>query len=156
MGKQIIVNSKEELEKELKKSKNKKTKTKKTKTKKDEWKEYRAKKYGNVRVDKKNTKINTIFDSKSEYARYKELNLLVSAGIITDLKIHNKFILLDKYTNANGQKIQAMTYTADFTYMKDEKMIVEDVKGFITNDFKLKKKIFEFRYPELTIDIIKS
>ena len=107
-------------------------------------------------VDKKNTKINTIFDSKSEYARYKELNLLVSAGIITDLKIHNKFILLDKYTNANGQKIQAMTYTADFTYMKDEKMIVEDVKGFITNDFKLKKKIFEFRYPELTIDIIKN
>lgn len=136
MAKQIIVNNKKELQKQFR--------------------QLRAKKYGNYTVHKNLNGIKTKFDSKAEYARFLYLKNLEENGIITQLKMQTKFILQEKYTNAKGKKIGAITYKADFTYKKEGKWIVEDVKGFITNDFKLKKKMFEMKYAELTIDIIKN
>ena len=136
MGKQIVVNNKKELQKQFRQA--------------------RAKKYGNYTVHKNFNGIKTKFDSKAEYQRFLYLKNLEENGIITELKMQTKFLLQEKYTNAKKEKIQAINYKADFTYKKDGKWIVEDVKGFITNEFKLKKKMFEFKYPELTIDIIKN
>ncbi len=87
------------------------------------------------------------FDSQKECQRYIDLKLLQRVGEIRDLRLQYKFILQDGYV-FQGKKIQAITYIADFVYWDVGKgcMIVEDVKGFKTDIYKLKKKLFEYRY----------
>lgn len=94
------------------------------------------------------------FDSKKEAKRYTELKLLKKAGVIKDLELQAVFVLQPKYTNAKGEHIRAITYKADFYYYDNqkEKYIVEDTKGFRTDTYKLKKKLFEYVYPNLTIE----
>lgn len=38
------------------------------------------------------------------------------------------------------------TYVADFTYREDGEFIVEDYKGFKTEEYKIKKKLLLERY----------
>lgn len=92
------------------------------------------------------------FDSKREGNRYLELKLLERAGKIKDLKLQQQFELQPSFRK-NGRTIRAITYIADFTYFDLETMrnVVEDVKGYKTDVYMLKKKMFEFKYPELTI-----
>ena len=93
------------------------------------------------------------FDSKKEMMRYKELKLIESANLIKDLELQEKFLLQEGYTNKAGKKIRPIYYIADFSYYDIEKKeyIVEDVKGIRTDVYKLKKKIFEYQYPDLVI-----
>ncbi len=101
------------------------------------------------------TKVNGItFDSKKEAARYSELLLLQKNKDISELKIQPKFVLQEGFTK-NGMRYRAINYIADFQYKdKDGKIIIEDVKGsvnFKTAVYKIKKKLFEKKYPELSI-----
>lgn len=103
-------------------------------------------KYNNKKVVYDNIK----FDSKKEMTRYAELKLLEKAKKITDLELQKKFIIQDKF-KINGKTIRAITYNADFTYFTtlDNKLHIEDVKGsknIITEVFKIKKKLFEYKY----------
>lgn len=93
------------------------------------------------------------FDSKKEMQRYKELELLESTNHICSLELQAKFLLQDGYTNAKGKKIRPIYYIADFFYFDytDRRWVVEDVKGVRTEVYKLKKKLFEYKY-NLTID----
>lgn len=88
-----------------------------------------------------------VFDSKREADRYCELRLLERAGVIKDLRRQVRFELVPGYV-LNGKTIRPVSYVADFVYV--DKMsgeeIVEDAKGFRTDVFKLKKKIFGYRY----------
>lgn len=96
-----------------------------------------------------------VFDSIKESVRYKELRLLERAGLIKNIKMQTSFELQPSFKK-NGKTIRAITYRADFDYItKDGRHIIEDVKGMETPEFKLKKKIFEYKYPELEIKIIK-
>ena len=92
------------------------------------------------------------FDSKKEGNRYLELKLLERGGKIKDLKLQHQFELQPSFKK-NGRTIRAITYVADFTYFDLETMrnVVEDVKGYKTDVYMLKKKMFEFKYPDLTI-----
>lgn len=92
------------------------------------------------------------FDSKREGNRYCELKLLEKAGKIKDLELQHQFELQPSFKK-NGKTIRAITYVADFTYfdLEKNKNIVEDVKGFKTDVYMLKRKLFEFKFPELTI-----
>lgn len=96
---------------------------------------------------------NIKFQSKKEAKRYTELKLLEKVHIISELELQKKFELQPKYTNNNGENIRAINYVCDFFYFDNEKQqyIVEDTKGFRTDVYKLKKKIFEYQYPNLTI-----
>lgn len=91
------------------------------------------------------------FDSLKEGGRYRVLKLLVKAKEIKDLELQKKFELQPAYTNANGKHIRAINYLADFYYY-DNKLgcyVVEDVKAsefFKTDVYKLKKKLFEYKY----------
>lgn len=89
------------------------------------------------------------FDSKKEAERYKELVLMQEAGEIKGLLLQPVYILQEKFIDNQGIKHKAITYKADFSYLKDIKEIVEDVKGFETDVFKIKEKLFLKRYPEL-------
>ena len=96
------------------------------------------------------------FDSKKESKRYEQLKILKKAGLIRDLELQPVFVLQEAYTNNKGEKVRAITYKADFIYFDKylDRYIVEDVKGFKTDVYKLKKKLFEYQYPNLTIEEI--
>lgn len=105
----------------------------------------------------KNRKIvvdNIKFDSNLEATRYKELKLLLRAGEISNLELQPRFLLQDSLKK-NGRTFRKIEYVADFKYIENGKTIVEDVKGIQTDVFKLKYKIFEKVYPDLTLKIIK-
>ena len=104
------------------------------------------------------------FDSKREAKRYTELKLLEKAGHITHLELQPEYQI-----TINGAKI--CKYKADFRYFtvraeKNEQsynskgewqtptmtgdkegQIVEDVKGFKTPIYRLKKRLVEASYP---------
>ena len=86
-----------------------------------------------------------VFDSKKEAKRYTVLKSLQDDGYIKDLKLQVPFELIPKQS---GER--AVKYIADFTYYDIEKQvsIVEDVKGYKTDVYKLKRKLFKYRYPE--------
>lgn len=87
------------------------------------------------------------FDSKKEGNRYLELKLLLKAKKIRDLELQKKFELQPKY-KINNKTIRAISYIADFVYwdISKNEMIIEDTKGFKTEVYKLKKKLFEYKY----------
>lgn len=74
---------------------------------------------------------NQTFDSMKEFARWKDLQRLLGAGVITDLKRQVKFELIPSQKNEFGKVIERpCVYVADFVYKKNGKQIVEDVKGY--------------------------
>lgn len=92
------------------------------------------------------------FDSKKEANRYRELKILKSAGVIERLELQKEFVLQPSFKK-NGKTYRKITYKADFSYFDNEKdkYIVEDVKGFKTDIYKLKKKLFEYKFKELEL-----
>ena len=94
------------------------------------------------------------FDSQKEGARYKELRLLERAGKIKDLVLQPRFILQPSYKKTE-KTIRAITYKADFAYYENNKYIVEDVKGFITKEFRLKEKMFNYIYKDIELRIVR-
>ncbi len=98
-------------------------------------------KYGN-----KKTEYNGIlFDSKKEAERYMELKQKEDDGDIEDLILQPKFELIPKFEHS-GVKYRKMSYVADFQYEEDGQTVVEDVKGFLTDSYRLKKKMFLYQY----------
>ena len=98
------------------------------------------------------------FDSKLEAKRYGQLKILERAGVIRDLELQPEYELIPSFRK-NGKTWRRTVYKADFRYIlcEDDKIIIEDVKGstaVITDVFRLKQKLFEYKYPELTIKIV--
>lgn len=87
------------------------------------------------------------FDSAKERNYYLKFKIMEEAGIIKDLELQKRFILQKGYT-INGKKRREISYKADFCYIttKDDKLHVVDIKGFKTDVYKLKKKLFELKY----------
>ncbi len=97
------------------------------------------------------------FDSKAEARRYGELKYLQRAKVIRDLELQPIFVLQEKFKK-NGKTHRAITYRADFRYydVAKKKVVVEDVKGKMTKDFRIKWKLFEKRYRDLELTIINA
>ena len=93
------------------------------------------------------------FDSKKESKRFEELKMLKKAGLIRELELQPTFELQPAYKNNKGEHIRAITYKADFIYFDVhlDRFIVEDVKGYKTDVYKIKKKLLEYQYPNLTL-----
>lgn len=102
-------------------------------------------KYNNKKIEVDGIK----FDSRKEANRYTELKLLERVGSIKHLELQPKFLLQESFKH-KGKTIRALYYVADFKYFdkKKFKMVVEDVKGMKTDVYKIKKKLFLFKYPE--------
>lgn len=69
------------------------------------------------------------FKSCKEAQRFIQLRILLHAGAIQDLRLQPQYTLQESYITETGQRIRAIRYTADFSYIRDEKRIVEDVKS---------------------------
>ncbi len=74
------------------------------------------------------------FHSKKESRRYEILRDMLRDGLISDLRLQKSYQI-----TINGKKI--CRYIADFVYIQDGAEIVEDVKGRLTDVYKLKKKL---------------
>lgn len=89
------------------------------------------------------------FDSKKEAARYRELMLMLSAGEIKNLKLQPEFTIQEAFKTPQGDAIRAVKYRADFSYLRMVKEgvdtrwepVVEDVKGYRTKDYEIKRKL---------------
>ena len=90
------------------------------------------------------------FPSKLEAERYCELKLLQRAGKIKNLELQPCFELQPAFQK-NGFKYRAIYYVADFKYECNGKIVIEDTKGYKTPEYRIKKKLFEFKYPDLHI-----
>ena len=77
-----------------------------------------------------------VFDSKKEYHRWCELRLLERAGKISGLCRQVSYELIPKQ---KGER--ACNYVADFQYLEDGKLVVEDAKGVRTDAYRIKKKM---------------
>ncbi len=94
------------------------------------------------------------FDSRKEARRYEELLVRLKAGEISDLRLQVKYVLIPAQYEPDivgkrggikkGKLIEReASYWADFVYVEDGKVVVEDVKSPITRTpvYKLKKKL---------------
>ena len=105
------------------------------------------------------------FDSRKEARRYQELLLLQRAGVIQDLRMQEKFLLIPSQfeTIDTGEVYKSgskkgtpktkevciekpVVYVADFVYTKDGEIIVEDTKGFKTKDYIIKRKLMLYTH----------
>ena len=116
-------------------------------------------KYGNRKVRLAD---GTAFDSKKEYARWMELQMLERTGRITDLRRQVKYVLIPSQYREHerfGQKGQPLkpyrkllehecSYIADFVYRDCVlgQMVVEDTKGIKTDAYIIKRKLMLERY----------
>lgn len=91
------------------------------------------------------------FDSRKEEKRYQELLLLQRAGKIFELQRQVKFQLSPTQREPDekgpkggvkrGRVIEhPCSYVADFVYLKDGHMVVEDCKGYRTPEYIVKRK----------------
>lgn len=85
------------------------------------------------------------FPSKMEGNRYLKLKEMLKQEKISNLELQPAFILQEGFTR-DGKKYRPITYVADFRYKIGDKVIVEDVKGFKTKEYQIKKKLLLYKY----------
>lgn len=90
-----------------------------------------------------------MYDSKKEASRAKTLDYFQEIKLISGLQRQVKFNWIETHQIGKDFKEEPISfkrsYIADFVYFDHENKIeiVEDVKGFITAEYKKKKKIVE-------------
>lgn len=94
------------------------------------------------------------FDSELECKYYIHLKGLCEKGIVKDFELQKKFELQPGFKK-NGKSIRPIEYITDFvvTYADGRKEIV-DTKGMITPDFAIKKKLFEYKFPDMELKLV--
>lgn len=101
----------------------------------------RGQKYGNTKVKEGER----TFDSKAEHRRWQYLATLEKAREIRNLQCQVRFELIPALDKPSGGRERATHYIADFVYeAKDGRTwtrVVEDVKGAVTPEFRLKRKL---------------
>lgn len=144
-----------------------------TRKKKTDAEKAEVKKMGKIKH--KRTEVDEIvFDSKMESDYYIHLKELKAKGIVKDFSLQPEYILQEKFIIVDGQVIegshpefdkikrktkaitvQAIKYISDFLVeYVDGHIETVDTKGQETADFKIKKKMFMYKYPHLQLRII--
>ena len=88
------------------------------------------------------------FASKSEGRYYQHLLGLMESGVVESFEMQKPYTLLDKFPHPKtGKTIRAIKYVPDFEVIyTDGRVEVVDVKGMQTDVFRIKCKLFMFRY----------
>lgn len=101
-------------------------------------------KYGNRKTM---TSDGILHDSRKEAVRWMELNMLLRAGEITDLKRQVEFVLIPDQRNKGKLIERKCSYVADFVYTdKSGDQVVEDTKGVRTKDYIIKRKLMLYTH----------
>lgn len=106
-------------------------------------------KYGNVKV----TAAGETFDSRREHECFLGLQDDLKAGRLISVERQIRYVLQEGFEKA-GKRHRAIEYVADFRVVgKDGRVRVIDAKGMETEVFKIKRKLFEKRYADLSIEL---
>lgn len=92
-----------------------------------------------------------LFASKLEMTRYGQLKLLQNGEQIKRLELQPRFVI------ARGiQGHRTAYYVADFKYFdcKTSTEVVEEVKGYETQIYRLKAHLFKLNYPEFDFRVL--
>lgn len=89
-----------------------------------------------------------VFDSVAESKYYEHLLRQKEIGEVVSFEMQKPFELLPKFRHPKtGKAVRAIKYIPDFVVThSDGKVEVIDIKGFETKDFKLKAKMFMYKY----------
>tara|TARA_R110002012_G_C11438574_1_gene590297 strand:- start:46 stop:381 length:336 start_codon:yes stop_codon:yes gene_type:complete len=98
-------------------------------------------KYGNKKTNG--------YDSKKEHKRSLQLKQLQKEGKISKLEEKKVFVLQEGFKNNQGKTQYPIHYTPDFCYIENGVEVAEDVKGFKTEVYKIKAKLFQKKYPNI-------
>lgn len=92
-----------------------------------------------------------IFDSVMEARFYVALRELLAQERIAGFECQKEFELQPKFrSRTTGRVVRPITYIADFFVTGcDGVQTAVDVKGQETPEFRIKKKLFEYRYPDV-------
>lgn len=85
------------------------------------------------------------FDSKREADRYLVLKSMEEDGDIEDLRRQVRYELVPAF-DVDGKHYRPVYYVADFTYRENGHEVIEDVKGVVTDVYRLKRKLVAYRY----------
>ncbi len=89
------------------------------------------------------------FDSQKEANRYCDLLLEQRAVLVDRIELQPSFLLQAGYMD-KGKKVRDMYYVADFqVWYSDGRVVVIDTKGFKTQVYRMKKKLFRRKYPNI-------
>lgn len=109
-------------------------------------------KYGNIRTEVDGIK----FDSRKEAEYYCQLKLLKQAGEIKDFGLQPKFVLQEGFEK-DGKRYAPITYYADFVVDNlDGTTDIIDIKGVETQVFKIKQKMFEYKFKDKNLKVVKE
>ena len=96
------------------------------------------------------------FDSEMESHYYIYLKHLKEIGEVVDFILQPTYLLQEGF-NLNGKRIRPITYKADFKVIyKDGHEEVIDVKGKITEEFKIKRKMLLYRYRDINFKCVQE
>ena len=96
------------------------------------------------------------FDSEMESHYYIYLKHLKEIGEVVEFELQPTFLLQEGF-NLNGKRIRAITYKADFKVIyKDGHEEVIDVKGKLTEEFKIKRKMLLYRYRDINFKCVQE
>lgn len=84
------------------------------------------------------------FDSKREMHRWHDLVQMQARGEISDLERQVPYVLAEPVV-IGGRKRPALRYVADFVYEQGGETVVEDVKGRITEGYRIKRHLMAAR-----------
>jgi hypothetical protein len=88
-----------------------------------------------------------VFDSKIEAKFYEQLKWLQEHNQILFFRVQPRYLLQEAFTK-EGKTYRKIEYIADFeVHHLDGSIEVVDVKGVETEAFKIKRKLFEHKYP---------
>lgn len=91
------------------------------------------------------------FDSKDEAAYYQYLLKQKAQGKILNFELQPKYELQPSFKK-NGKTYRAITYAPDFLiYHLDGSEELIDVKGMSTQQGEMRKKLFEYKFPNLKL-----
>ena len=85
-----------------------------------------------MRKKYKNIKTNG-YDSKKEYKR----------------SLQKVFVLQESFKNNQNKTIRSISYIIDYFYIENGVEVAEDVKGFKTDVYKIKAKLFQKKYSNI-------
>ena len=96
------------------------------------------------------------FDSVAEWERWLLLKAMEKDGEIKGLERQVPYVLIPKQMKNGKVLFREMKYVADFKYIdvKTGETVVEDVKGLVLPEFKIKQKLMYYNY-NIEVKIVK-
>ena len=108
----------------------------------------KASKYKNEKVFRIVNNEKVLFDSKKEAAHYDLLLYKLKNREISELTLQPKYDLIAT-TKWNNKTLRKITYSPDFRYVQNGKIYVIDVKGMLTDVYKIKMRLFVQQNPDV-------